>query len=298
MTRLVLLIGLLVCSQSEAESFDEIDFWVGEGNQRAALVIDWDEADGTGPSLVWGYRWDGAATGRDLVRAVTAADARLFTKLNRSPSAANLLYGFGYDRNGDENFSLSSFQSFDSQGFAAGFAEDGTLPNDPRDLYAEGFGDLGYWHYLGREPGGEWVSSNSGFATRLLEDGDWDAWVFTSLFDENNEPRDEDALISSRPDEALAAPAPHLPGDFNADGIVDAADYTRWRDTEGTVVVAAGAGADDDFSGVVDAADYAAWASHYGTEASASVSLPEPTAIATLIFLLPTLLRTPRERAS
>lgn len=54
-----------------------------------------------------------------------------------------------------------------------------------------------------------------------------------------------------------------LPGDYNGDGMVDAADYTVWRD----------GGAPD--SGI---GGYNLWVSNYGSSNSA-VSVPEPTAI-------------------
>ena len=38
-------------------SFDSIKFWAGEGQNRAALVVDWYYEDS--PTLVWGFRWDG-----------------------------------------------------------------------------------------------------------------------------------------------------------------------------------------------------------------------------------------------
>ncbi|MEN0110275.1 MAG: fibronectin type III domain-containing protein, partial [Planctomycetota bacterium] len=45
------------------------------------------------------------------------------------------------------------------------------------------------------------------------------------------------------------------PGDYNGDGVVNAADYTLWRDAESTIV-APRTGPDADGSGLVDAADY------------------------------------------
>jgi hypothetical protein len=59
-------------------------------------------------------------------------------------------------------------------------------------------------------------------------------------------------------------------GDFNADGIVDAADYTVWRDTSGQTVVAfAGADANGDMH--VDAKDYALWKANFGVAAPQTV---------------------------
>lgn len=53
------------------------------------------------------------------------------------------------------------------------------------------------------------------------------------------------------------------PGDYNRDGLVNAADYTVWRDALGQTVTP-GVGADGDGSGTIDAADYAIWRNHLG----------------------------------
>jgi hypothetical protein len=49
---------------------------------------------------------------------------------------------------------------------------------------------------------------------------------------------------------------PAIPGDFNFDGSVDAADYVVWRKTEGS------------------AADYNWWRSHFGQTAGSGAALP------------------------
>jgi hypothetical protein len=86
--------------------------------------------------------------------------------------------------------------------------------------------------------------------------------------------------------DTLTSP-PSLIGDFNADGIVDAADYTVWRDA---------VGANDrpeidvDNSGLVDAGDYALWRSNFGaTSAAAAIvsigpqAVPEPGSLVLLL---------------
>lgn len=82
--------------------------------------------------------------------------------------------------------------------------------------------------------------------------------------------------------EALA----NLPGDFNEDGSVDAADYTIWRDNLGNTVTPYTEG-DADGNGIVDNADYDLWVTNYGaTSASTSSKInavPEP--ISMLLFL-------------
>ncbi len=52
-------------------------------------------------------------------------------------------------------------------------------------------------------------------------------------------------------------------GDFNRDGIVNAADYTVWRDTLNQIVPPR-SGADADGSGLIDAVDRDIWAATYG----------------------------------
>jgi len=73
-----------------------------------------------------------------------------------------------------------------------------------------------------------------------------------------------------------------LPWDYNDDGVVNAADYTIWRDTLGAT--GAGLAADADGDQVVDVHDYDAWKYHFGlslpgagSAAIASSSVPEPT---------------------
>ena len=61
-----------------------------------------------------------------------------------------------------------------------------------------------------------------------------------------------------------------LPGDFNVDGTVNAADYTVWRDGLGTVYAPA---------------DYAVWASHFGNSNS-GLTVPEPSSIALMMLAL------------
>ena len=67
-------------------------------------------------------------------------------------------------------------------------------------------------------------------------------------------------------------------GDYNNDGLVNAADYTVWRDTEGDTITA-GTGADGDFSGTIDAGDYTLWASRYGDAPGVAVAVPEPSVL-------------------
>jgi Metallo-peptidase family M12B Reprolysin-like/Dockerin type I domain len=66
-------------------------------------------------------------------------------------------------------------------------------------------------------------------------------------------------------------------GDFNHNGIVDAADYTLWRDTLNSTTNLA---ADGDKSGKIDQGDYAVWKNNFGRTGSgaggSAAAVPEP----------------------
>jgi hypothetical protein len=70
----------------------------------------------------------------------------------------------------------------------------------------------------------------------------------------------------SNNDVALAryARGPIGTGDYNDDGVVDAADYVLWRKTLRTIDVPPYSGADGNGSGAVDPGDYGVWRAHFG----------------------------------
>lgn len=73
---------------------------------------------------------------------------------------------------------------------------------------------------------------------------------------------------------------PALPGDFNDDGQVDAADYTTWRDNLNQEVLLPGG---DTTPGRVTGADKTDWATNLGA-VSTAVSTPEPAAIGLVLL--------------
>ena len=82
---------------------------------------------------------------------------------------------------------------------------------------------------------------------------------------------------------ALEDVATVLVGDYNGNGVVDAADYTVWRDTLGDSVTP-GTGADGDGDGNIDPDDYNLWVTNFGNSSpSNSASVPEPGTLALLL---------------
>jgi pectate lyase len=77
-----------------------------------------------------------------------------------------------------------------------------------------------------------------------------------------------------------------LAGDYNNDGIVNAADYTVWRDNLGGTSLPFNETAS---LGTVDQADYDAWKANFGATsdsggAAGNLAVPEPAAIVLLLF--------------
>jgi T5SS/PEP-CTERM-associated repeat protein len=78
---------------------------------------------------------------------------------------------------------------------------------------------------------------------------------------------------------------PLLDGDYNGNGVVDAADYTVWRDTLGGINLAA----DGNRDGTIDELDYAVWKNNFGAGSgggsalfpadSSAPGVPEPASL-------------------
>lgn len=271
-------------ARAEAFTFDDIEFWVGAGANRAAIVIDWSDTSSDPPALVWGYRWDGAAFGRDMLKAVVAADDRLFAKIGGSLANPVAIYGLGYDANDDGALALDDNTAFDPQGFALSSPADGAVSVDPADQYAEGW-FTGFWHYGQASSNpyaeGTWLDAPLGMAGRTLTDGAWDSWVFTPTFNF--------ASFAANPQ---AAPSPFPLGDFDHDGEVTAADYDVWKAAFGSTTELV---ADASGNGVVDAADYTIWRDRFSANSASVLStivlepssiVPEPNSIAAVVGAL------------
>ncbi|MCK9329713.1 MAG: T9SS type A sorting domain-containing protein [Candidatus Cloacimonetes bacterium] len=136
--------------------FSDILFWVGEGENQAALVIDWQ--DGKEPqSLLWGFRWSGTATGQDLINAVVQADNRLSGDVDALVS--QVYYDINNNQFIDDNDHNINYSLF---------------PNN-------------YWSYWVKQDSGDnWGYSNNGIAGRELSNGCCDAWVFVEDWEEEH----------------------------------------------------------------------------------------------------------------
>jgi hypothetical protein len=72
-----------------------------------------------------------------------------------------------------------------------------------------------------------------------------------------------------------------VPGDYNGNGVVDAADYTTYRDALGTNTTLP----NDTTPGSVTTADYAVWQTNFGQGGpSPATAVPEPAAACLLVL--------------
>lgn len=164
-----------------AASFEDIELWAGSGSQRAALVIEWPE--GPEPrTLLWGFRWDGAATGLDMLTSVIQADPRLFGHLGQF-GWGTAVFGLGYDHWPLGDFNVTPPLTFDAGGLAVDTSPDDTRSaTEPGDLWREGW-NTGFWaYYLKDSEAAAWTSAMTGAADRLLSDGAWDGYRFAPGF--------------------------------------------------------------------------------------------------------------------
>jgi hypothetical protein len=170
-----------------------------------------------------------------------------------------------------------------------------TRSNQPLDT--PGLYSLGEFS-IGAMSAGQTVSFDSLNLAVMLNlaayfEGQPQAGIVTLILEQINASGTDDATFYSKEGNALLAPRlvvdatltffqPELSGDYNRNGVVDAADYTVWRDALNRAVDPYSS-ADGDGSGHVDAADYEIWRLHFGQSTpngnGASAAVPEPSSI-------------------
>ena len=116
--------------------------------------------------------------------------------------------------------------------------------------------------------------------------------VFYSRQATRNSSGDADSLdVSWRPTLVVDYISPSIPtGDYNGNGVVDAADYAVWRKTLSSAANPAGSGADGNQNSLIDASDYIFWRARYGNPVSGlgtGAVIAEPATIALFLLAAP-----------
>jgi len=166
-------------------TFEDIAYWVGEGTNRCAVVVDFNDGGDGDRSFAWGYRWNGDAPSvKAILDAITARDSRL------KMFASSSLYGsyieaFAYDADGDGG----TFERvWNNEAYAYDFVKsdaDDIFPATENDSYIDSV--TGYNVYTGTS----WMQlagtgdafedvvfaeTPDGVDITNPEDGDWICW--------------------------------------------------------------------------------------------------------------------------
>jgi hypothetical protein len=198
------LASLVGTTSAQAVTFDDVQYWVGSGSSRAAFVVDWNDAK-PAESLVWGYRWNGSATGEDMLRAIVAADPRLFAHVGTAGGFGTPLWGTGYDLDNDGTFGVNPPLAFDAGGMSTGEGDASRTPTDAADHWREASFTTGFWSYYvggsGNSP--TWGFGDSGMTDRMLSNNAWDGWSFVADF--ANDPGAPSEPVAAAVPEPVAA---------------------------------------------------------------------------------------------
>lgn len=144
-------LSLCLAGTASAVNLDDVVRWAGSGSQRMGLVIDFNDGKAS-RSYLWGYRWNGTATGEDALRAVVAADPYLAVDIS--------VFSFGA--------ALSSASYLPTVG---GYVHSQT----------EDFVIGRYWSYwIGSAGSSSWSFASVGMSSRDLVDGTLDGWSFSN----------------------------------------------------------------------------------------------------------------------
>lgn len=118
---------------------------------------------------------------------------------------------------------------------------------------------------------------------------EWSSGIVQRLYDV---PVDQTLLVIEAPNQ--------LPGDYNQDNVVDAADYTVWRDNLGQSLQLAGESTTATTPGFVDEEDYQFWKLHFGETSqpglAARLHAPVPEPATCLLALAAATICLPRRR--
>ena len=209
---LLALASLSACPIAHAISLDDIQLWTGSGTNRAALVIQWNPpeiynnttvpAPVANKTMVWGYRFNGSATGTQMFNAIVGSDSRLYVVEHIDPTFGTGVDAIGYNLDGTGIAGVGDGTVTDpAAAFTNGVLIDHQLNVDAAhslnsgDLFWSGF-DGPYWQLwneLGDAGGfinspnrgtnafwnpatytqGQWASAYSGLDGLPIANGSW-----------------------------------------------------------------------------------------------------------------------------
>lgn len=202
----VVVLGLGVSARADF-TMDDITYWVGEGTNSAALVVDWNDGK-TPESLAWGYRWNGSVTAYDMMAAIagdgfvresyggaitgaiSGDDPRLFFRVSDWGWGLSA-YGWGYDADNDGGGFICGYED------STGAAENGAAV-DADDHYEEGW-FTSFWSNWISPDGAAWTFPSLGMTDLSLADGDWCGFSHDAEFSFSDPPSEPVAATVPEP---------------------------------------------------------------------------------------------------
>lgn len=169
-------------------SFDDIKYWVGEGSNKAAMVIQWND-EKEPDALVWGYKWNGEAKGVDMIEAIAKVDKRFYSLFYAGTQYGTAIGGLGFDIDGEGTIGLAlngntTYPKYPTDGIinTSEYNFDNWTAIDSKDHWQSGWYN-GYWSYCVKDSqSADFGYSGLGASSRVLVDGSWDAWNYMPDF--------------------------------------------------------------------------------------------------------------------
>lgn len=165
-------------------SFDDIAYWVGEGENSSALVVKWDDNTDKKTLLVWGYKWSTPeeGTGIAMMEAIAKADPRFYMLTYSGTQFGTTVGGMGYDLDNDNDIALvykdTEYKPTDGIVNISDYSFDDYMAKDTDDHWNSGWYN-GYWSYWTAEStDGVYGYASVGCSSRKLVDGSVDGWSF------------------------------------------------------------------------------------------------------------------------
>lgn len=209
---IALLSVTMALQHARAISLDDIQLWTGAGSNRAALVIEWNSpevfnnttvpAPIANKTMVWGYQFNGTATGSQMLDAILASDPRFYAVINTAKYGETIVEGLGYNLNNNGVFGVTDgTNTYNASAFTNGvllnssLGVDAASPLNSGDLYWSGWWGPNWnvWNELGDSGGftnspnrgtsqywnastwtqGQWESASAGLDDLPLQNGSW-----------------------------------------------------------------------------------------------------------------------------
>ena len=97
----VLPVAAVKQADAYVNTFDDITYWVGNGTNRCAVVIDFNDGEIGDRAFAWGYRWNGEAPSMKAILDEIVADDPRLRMFASASEYGSFIDAFAYDADGD-----------------------------------------------------------------------------------------------------------------------------------------------------------------------------------------------------